>query len=191
VGVAALAGLATADFLDRGRDRENPWKMVILTALAATAQLATPLRAGIFDVSRSNLRVSRDVLGLPEWAPPWDPIVVETVNLYWMALAGSLIAIIVVRGRVSVRDGCLFVVMTIMSLYAARFIIFWAVASVPIWASAVERICPIGMFVWARGHPERSFRAGRSMIGLAMGAAIAIGAHPARFGSISRPAISP
>ena len=156
---------------------------------AAAAQFATPIRAGILDVSRSNLRISREVLRLEEWVPPWDPKVVEAVDLYWVALIGSLIAIVWLRSRVSTRDRCLLVVMTAMSLYAARFIIFWAVALVPFWAQVVERTFPIGMFAWARGRGRVHGAAGRSMIGLAAGLAIVLGVHPARFRPIVHPEI--
>ena len=49
----------------------------------------------------------------------------------------------------------LFIFMTILSFYAARFIIFWAIASVPFWAVVVERLMPMGMFAWC-GDARRS-----------------------------------
>ena len=64
------------------------------------------------------------------------------------------------------RDRCLLIVMTGMSLYAVRFIIFWAVALVPFWAQAVERAFPSGMFAWARRPKARSARPAWSMIGV-------------------------
>ena len=40
--------------------------------------------------------------------------------------------------RVSVRDKSLFVVMTVLSLSASRFIIFRCAALVPLWVEGVE-----------------------------------------------------
>jgi hypothetical protein len=189
VGAVALAGLCTADSLDSRRGQSSPWQMVVLTLLTAAAQLATPILAGVFDVSRSNLRISRDLLHLAEWVPPWDPKVVDALGPFWLALLASLIAIVWLWAHVSWRDRALFIVMTILALYAARFIIFWAVALLPFWAQVVERIVPIGMFTWARDQRQRSVHGGLSTVGLCAAAAIVFGTHPARFLPIVDPEI--
>ncbi len=189
VGAVALAGLTAADFLDTAHSRTDRWQMVVLTLLAALAQFATPLEAGVLGVARANLRISRDVLHLAEWGPPWDPKVFLAVSPYWIALLGSLMAIVCLRRRLSLRDRALFVVMTILSLYAARFIIFWAVALVPLWAQVVEQIVPTNLFTSARGHSDRSVRAGRAIVALVVTTAILLGVHPARFKPIVEPEI--
>ena len=135
--------------------------MAALLLLAIFAQFLTPLGAGVFAVAQDNLQISRDVLHLAEWGPPWDSKVAAAVSPYWIALLGSLIAIVWLWRQLPPSDRALFIVMTILSLYAARFIIFWAVALVPFWAQVVEPIIPTGMFAWARGDEERSVRASR------------------------------
>jgi hypothetical protein len=187
VGAFTLAGMSLADFLARPSHESRPWEMIVLTLLAGAAQFATPIYAGVFDVSRTNLRISRDVLHLAEWLPPWDPEVIEAVDSYWLALFASLIAIRYLWKQFSLRDRTLLIVTTILSIYAARFIIFWAVALVPFWAEVVEHIVPAGMFAWARDQRERSFRAGRSIMWLVAGVVIVVGGHPGRF----RPIVDP
>jgi hypothetical protein len=191
VATFALGALAAADFVDRNRDHARPWEQVILALLAMASQFATPLGSRILDISRDNLRISRDVLHNPEWLPPWDPAVApDAVRVYWIALFCSLIAIVWFWRHVSYRDRALFVVMTLLSLYASRFIILWAVALVPLWAELAERLVPRGMFVWARGLEDQAVRGVRSWIVLAGVLLIVISLHPTRFGSIFRPEIS-
>jgi len=189
VGAIALVGLAVADLFERGPGRGLPWELATLTLLALLSTLATPIGWGIFNVSRANLRIGRDVLHVPEWMPPWSPLVFNEVLFYWVAFLGSLIALHRLWNRFTSRDKALFIVMTILSFCAARFIIFWAVALVPFWAELVEQVVPGSMFVWARGRGRRTVRAVRSITGLAAGVAIVLGLHPARFGRIVRPEI--
>jgi hypothetical protein len=190
VGAMALAALSLADFLACTPEDGARWPMAVLAFVAAIAQVATPLEAGIFEVSRANLTISRDVMGLAEWSHPWAPHVVHAVETYWVALVGSAIAMIRLRGRVSARDWSLVVVMTLLSLYAARFIIFWAVALIPFWSMAIEWLCPDRIFAWARqNEPTHPVRAGRAMVGLAAAATIVLGPHPARFQPIVDPDI--
>ncbi len=191
VGTFALAALAAADFVDRNQDHARPWDQVILALLAMASQFATPLGGRILDVSRDNLRISRDVLHNPEWVPPWDPSVApDAVRIYWIALFCSLVAIVWFWRHVSNRDRALFVVMTLLSLYASRFIILWAVALVPLWAELVQRLVPRGMFVWARGPEDQAVRGVRSWMLLATVLFAVIDLHPTRLGSIFRPEVS-
>jgi hypothetical protein len=189
VGVAALAGLAAADFVNRRPDHGSPWEMVVLALLAMLAQFATPVGCRILDVSRANVQISRDVLHLAEWMPPWDPIVREAVEVYWVVLPVSMIAIVWFWNRISTRDRILFMVMSAASLYAARFIVFWAVASIPLWARTIELVVPNSMFDWTRVREDRSVSTARSTFALIVGAAIVLGLHPARFLPIVHPEI--
>jgi len=189
LGMVAMGGMALADFVDRKHDQSRPWELVALALLAMVSQFATPVGGRILDVARVNLQVSRDVLRVGEWLPPWDASVVAAVDVYWVVLLGSLIAIVSLWDRLSVRDRAQFIVMTVLTLFAARFIIFWAVALVPLWAEMVELLVPGGMFVWARRPRDEPVRTVRSLAGLAAAAAIVLGLHPARFGPIVPPGI--
>ena len=189
VGALALAGLAASDFLESRRTWAGTWQLLFLTLLAVGAQFSTPLQTGVISVSRNNLRISRDVLHLAEWGPPWDPKVVAAVSPYWIALAGSLAAIVWLHRHLSPRTAPFFLVMTGLSLYAARFIIFWAVALVPFWAQVVERLLPNGMFASARNLTEQRVGTARAILGLVAGSAIVLGVHAARKAPIIEPEI--
>ena len=189
VGAMALAGLSAADFLEGGRHPAGCWQMVVLTLLAAFAQFVTPLGVGVLAVARNNLRISRDVLHLAEWGPPWDAKVLAAVSPYWIALVGSLIALAWLWGQIPQRDRALFIMMTILSLYASRFIIFWAVALVPFWVQVVESVIPTGMFAWARGDEDKWVSARRSTFGLLTLTAAVFGLVSLRLPPIVEPEI--
>ncbi len=191
IGALALGGLAVADYLNPNDDHARAWEQFILALLAMASQFATPLGVRILDVSRDNLRISRDVLHNPEWVSPWDPAVASAaVQIYWIVLFCSLLAIFWFWRHVSYRERAIFVVMTLLSLYASRFIILWAVTLVPLWAELVERLVPRNMFVWARGPGDRPFGGVRSALLLAVVLLVVINLHPTRFGPIFRPEIT-
>jgi hypothetical protein len=189
VGLVALGGLYAAEWLHRGGDPCSRWELITLVFLMTAAQVATPVGAGIFNVSRTNLQIGREYLRIPEWMSPWECSVVETVAVYWLVLFGTVISIICLWNRVAARDRGLFVAMTILSLTAARFIIFWSVALVPLWAEILEQVVPKNLFVWARGQSTLTTRVRRCMIVLLGGAAAFVGLHPARFKPIVHPDI--
>ena len=80
--------------------------------------------------------------------------------------------------------------MTVLSLYAARFIIFWAVALVPFWAQArganpsTRRV-----LLCSRPEPSDPFAPDRTILCLLAGATIVLGIHLARFQPIFEPEI--
>jgi hypothetical protein len=165
MGAVALGGLAMADFVDRQHVPGKAWQLVVLTLIAFASQFATPLGSRILNVSVDNLRISREVLHIGEWLPPWNPLISpDAVRTYWIALFCSTVAFAWFWRHISWRDRALFVVMTLLSLYASRFIVLWAVALVPLWAELVERIVPRDMFVWARGREDKPVDRVRSWI---------------------------
>jgi hypothetical protein len=189
LGTIALGALAAADFLDRKGDGGHPWELCILAILPLFLQFATPLGASVLDVSWANLRISRDIVRVGEWLPPWDPTVAWAVSTYWLVLAGTLIASAFCWHRLPWRDRALFIVISLLSFSAARFIIVWAVALVPLWVELIEQLVPRTLFPWARCGADRRVPTVRSMTTLAAAVAIVIGLHPARYGSILRPGI--
>ena len=179
----------TRGCLDPNDDHARAWEQFILALLAMASQFATPLGVRILDVSRDNLRISRDVLHNPEWVPPWDPAVAsDAVQLYWLALFARC-SRSYGSGACSCRDRAFFVVMTLLSLYASRFIILWAVTLVPLWAELVERLVPRNMFVWP-GLNDLPLGGVRSALLLSGVLLVVINLHPTRFGPIFRPEIT-
>ena len=187
MGAVALGGLAVADFVDRQSVPGSAWQQAVLTLLAFVSQFATPLGTRILNVSVDNLRISREVLHIGEWLPPWHHLISpDAVRTYWIVLFCSLIAVVRLWRHVSWRDRMLFGVMTFFSLYASRFIVLWAVALVPLWAELVERTVPRDMFVFARGREDHRVYRVRSWIVVTAVLTIAMNLQRLWFGSIFR-----
>ena len=72
IGLVAIGSLAIAGWLKKllHWDQKVPWFLTSATMVVALAQLATPLGWRIFEVSATNLQVSRDWLQISEWMMP-------------------------------------------------------------------------------------------------------------------------
>ncbi len=144
VGACAVGALTVSAWITRrfGGQRADPWGMAALLLVVLLAQLATPMGWGVFSVSADNLRVARDVLGVSEWLHPWAAAVRPAMAGGAVAAVVSVLLLIRLRFRVGLDDLVLFGVMTALALLAARFVIFWAVACVPLWARWIGRARP-------------------------------------------------
>ncbi|MCG3136294.1 MAG: hypothetical protein HJJLKODD_00120 [Phycisphaerae bacterium] len=123
-----------------------PWILTILLLLIGLVQFATPEGGQIFAVSKINLIVSRDWLRAEEWLPAFDPAVAGRVPFFWVGLAVSLALIARLRRGITIEEYLLFGVMSALGLYAARFVVFWAVAMIPLWMRWLELAIPTHWF---------------------------------------------
>jgi hypothetical protein len=180
----------TQDISHLNCNQGSPMELIPLLLLPLAMQFATPEGPHILTVSRANLLIGRHVLRVGEWLSPWDPKVFKMVIPFWLVLAGTLIAVVWLRDRISVRDKSLFVVMTVLSLYASRFIIFWCAALLPLWAEVVEQLIPRDIFMWARNRGDRAARGVKSRALLAAGMTATVVSQPVMFGTIFRPELS-
>lgn len=133
-------------------------------------QIATPLGLDLWQVSAANHYVSRELLGVSEWMSPWHESVFSAMKAFWGAcvisllLAGSIWfkASRLCKGNdFKQRDSnsptytyeelMQFVpalVLFILTLYSARFCVFWALVMIPVWVDLIERAKPSYMFNW-------------------------------------------
>jgi hypothetical protein len=155
VGAIAVAGLVTADWINclRCRGHRKPRGLTLLVIFIALSQFATPMGIGIIETSRDNLRVARSWLRESEWLPPWDPAVdPSAIAIFWIALGLTIVLLVLVRKRVSLRQWLTLVSMTLLALYATRFVLFWGLAMIPVWADWIETIKDKSSFQWG-GDP--------------------------------------
>jgi hypothetical protein len=142
----ALAPLAAAEAWDwfRGRKPEQLGVTVALLVLVALCEFATPMGAGLLDVSRRNAELSRTSPQPPtEWMPCWEPQVrTLALSSVGVGVAVTLGLLVLSRFRVKLGDLLLIVVMTGLALSALRFGLFMAVALVPIWARLFDAVLP-------------------------------------------------
>lgn len=172
LGVLAIGALAAGEWLTRWRQPDHPAPvfLTLATSILALAQLATPMGWQIFDTSAANLHISRDLLRINEWLPPWDPSTRPAMSGFFLA-GGITLILLVARGRdLRLADGLFVLVMTGMALYAARFALFWGIALIPLWTQWLEAVRPADRLSWSHptgtlGVPRIARRVG--LVGLA------------------------
>lgn len=119
------------------RARRFPWVLTALCVFAALAIFATPEGTRIIAISAVNAKLSSHI-GVSEWLPLWHP-----AN-YKLGLAVGFVALwmfaMVFRSRRFAANELLsMLVLLVLSSVIARFVLFWAVALVPIIALALPR----------------------------------------------------
>jgi hypothetical protein len=159
VAVFALAARGGIEWWRWLRQRgELPWESTFLVVLAAAAMLATPDSWSIFRLSAENARASV-AMEVNEWLPLWYDagrlIAVPVLS------AAAVTSWVVIRNRQQVECAELAaaVVLFVMTVFAYRFVLFWAIALIPLIARAVppapverrlpEWLAPLGLVITA------------------------------------------
>jgi hypothetical protein len=132
------------------RPAAKPWLLTVLALLAGLSSVATPVGPGIFESSRINAEVSRE-LAVSEWMPLWHPAAWQAgAWIAWLVLGVSLVLLLLARRRVRLEDLAIFLVLGVLSLLVYRLALFLAVAMVPVWSRWIEA----AWFADRRGRPE-------------------------------------
>jgi hypothetical protein len=136
IGAVALAAHAAGGWAAWLRDRAapKPWAATILVPLALAAIFATPDGAEVLAVSARNAQASMAV-GASEWLPLWIagnhlnavPIVVVSLVAWRTARAAP--------DRRGWSDLAVMLVLLAMTVTAYRFVLFWALATIPVIAN--------------------------------------------------------
>lgn len=142
IGAIALAAHAAggwAAWLLRRSNRESrpgpPWGSTLLTPVAAASMFATPDGLGILAVAARNAQASIAV-GASEWLPLWIP---ANFNNAVPVLVVTLISLRIAwrqRARVAWCDMAVMLALLAATVTAYRFVLFWAIATIPIVALA-------------------------------------------------------
>lgn len=153
VAVAAMAAAAAPRWLDRlrNRTRSMPWAPTVLALIGCIAVFATPDGVSVLDVSARNAEASL-AIGASEWRPLWIPA--NHLNAIPVLVTALLATWLVQRHKARVEAGEIAValLLLLMTVVAYRFVLFWAVAMVPVVARAAmsegerceDRILPRG-----------------------------------------------
>lgn len=122
------AGLWVRHFIGTG---DRPWPATVLAGLAAAAILATPAGTGIVVFAWQNELASKAV-GATEWFPVWEPV--NRIFLLPVAASAAMAAAVLVRHRRSeiLVDALVLSATLALAVIATRFILFYALALIPI-----------------------------------------------------------
>lgn len=113
----------------------TPWETSGLTVAALAAMVVTPDGFGILAMSARNAATSA-AMGVSEWLPLWDPVN-RTVAV--PVLVAAVIAAWSVwrqRSRIEPTDLAVAIALLVLTLAAYRFVLFWAIALIPLFARA-------------------------------------------------------
>lgn len=125
---AAVTGTAAVLYRASGR---NPWPAAVLCLVAIASTFATPAGYSIVAVAAYNTKASL-LAGATEWLPLWHPI--NRPFLLATLLSASVVAIVAVKYRPPLVEVAPAVVTFVLTLLAARFILFYAIAIIPVLA---------------------------------------------------------
>lgn len=125
---AAVTGTAAVLYRACGR---NPWPAAVLCLVAVASTFATPAKFAILEVAAYNTKASL-LAGATEWLPLWHPI--NRPFLLATLLSASVAAIVAVKYRPPLVEVVPAVVTFVLTLLAARFILFYAIAIIPVLA---------------------------------------------------------
>jgi hypothetical protein len=133
MGVIALAAHAGGSWLAWLPDRQRirPWAATILVPVALASLFATPDGFEVLAVSARNAQASIAV-GASEWLPLWIPG--NSTNAVPVIVVALITTCIAWRYRTNVSwpDLAVWLVLLASTVTAYRFVLFWAIASVPI-----------------------------------------------------------
>ncbi len=126
---ASLAGLRWLQVLLRGG--AWPLRLTIISFAAGCAIFATPAGWEIIPFSQYHTDVSRS-FGATEWFPLWHPANQQFALAVILSALGAGWTILRFRASASLIEVVPFALTLILSIYAARFILFYSIALVPV-----------------------------------------------------------
>lgn len=148
VGAVALGASAAGGWLAWWRDRTGPMPLAatILAPIAAAAMFATPDGLSILAVSARNAQASLEI-NVSEWLPMWEPSNRDNSLPILTAMAITLWLVVRNPTRIRLTELAVAVALFVMTLVTIRFVLFWAIAIVPVIARAAAEPTPSRMAV--------------------------------------------
>lgn len=121
-------------------------------AIPLVATLCTPDGWSLCSISAYNMNVSRNMLKISEWMPPWHPSVRGAMEPFWIVAVLSSIGLCVTRWRAVKADplvGVLSGGFLLLTLTSARFGSFWGFVHAPllgelwylVWPGTLAKVC--------------------------------------------------
>jgi hypothetical protein len=137
VGAVALAAHAGAGWWRWfSAKAPAPWETSALALVAAAMIFATPDGWAILHLSAENARASA-AMGVGEWLPLWDSINrIEAVPVLLTAVVTSWVLLRYPR-RIDCGELAVAIALFAITVFAYRFVLFWAIALIPVVARAV------------------------------------------------------
>lgn len=128
--MAVIAGVGWVGWL-RDRARPMPLAPTAIAVLAGLALFLTPDGVSILAISAQNARASI-AIGASEWMPIWIPANLTNAVPVVIVAALALYLAFRHRDRVDAGEAAVALLLFAMTAVTYRFVLFWAVAMVPV-----------------------------------------------------------
>jgi hypothetical protein len=139
--VAAGGAFVAGSIAAKVRGRPIPWSELGIAIAAGIAVVCTPAGFAVVEAAAKNAEICR-ALEVTEWLPAWNPANLRTA----IPGAGALLLTLWLArrngDRLAAEDVGRAVVLGIMTLFAYRFAVFWAVAMIPVWIALLSSETP-------------------------------------------------
>lgn len=124
-----------------------PWEGTVLALAAACAMAATPDGLSLFSTAAANAAISQAV-GVSEWLPLWAPV--NGLLALAVGVVAGLTGWLLVRRQGPIDHAVVIPWLALLglSMIAARFTLFWAVAVIPVLAPLLPRLTSMALPAW-------------------------------------------
>lgn len=117
------------------------WGRWLMPVAASVGLVCTPLGFGVFPLSAQNADVSRHI-GIEEWLPLWHPATWPACQTAWVGLFAGCGLLLILRTRVALEDLAVFVSLSVGMVLVYRVSLFWALATLPVFARWLDMALP-------------------------------------------------
>lgn len=122
--------------------RRSPWWFLLVPILAS---ICTVNGVHIFSSTATNVEISRDLLRISEWLPPWDSVVRGAMLPFWIiagAMCLSLLSTKVRRGGWDPTTTTISLLYFGLALTSARFGALWGFVTSPLFGHVASCLWP-------------------------------------------------
>jgi hypothetical protein len=139
----------------------------------ATAFFCTPEGASLISISATNTEISKSLLSISEWMPPWHYSVYSAMIGFWIVLAmTSVMSIIAYRRKVAIDPTpvLLSLLFLVPTLYSSRFGVFWGFVNAPLFGELVSALWPgaLGRRSVSEANPRTMALCAATLLGVAV-----------------------
>ena len=145
----------------------------LLLVSVATAFFCTPDGASLISISATNTEISKSLLSISEWMPPWHYSVYSAMIGFWIVLAmTSVLSIIAYRRKVAIDPTpvLLSLLFLVPTLYSSRFGVFWGFVNAPLFGELVSALWPgaLGRRSVSEANPRTMALCAATLLGVAV-----------------------
>jgi hypothetical protein len=145
----------------------------VLILTVPIAFFCTPDGASLLSISTTNTEISKNLLAISEWMPPWHYSVYSAMAGFWTILGVTFaLGILAYRRKIGIDPipALLSLLFLIPTLYSARFAVFWGFVNAPLFGELVSALWAgsLGRSSTSTAHPRTLALGAAALVGCAV-----------------------